>query len=288
MLGARLAPGGLLSPSAVPVVISSIAHPTDFSPESRVAYLHALALAVAYKCKLYLLYVHVRDDQNHQVEFPHIRETLAAWGVLRSNAPPEDIERVAGITVRKVDIRDHDPVEGLSNFMMPREPGLIVAASHSGGREGLFSGGSVSARVMRETRTPTLFFGPGFERGFVDVKTGAMSLRRVLMAVDREPNPLPCVNTLKELTAPLGAAVRLAHVGQTLPDLLQNSHSKIELLPRQGGVAETLLAASSDADMIAMPTDGKKDLWERIVGGPTTSVLQEAKTPVLLIPAEDI
>jgi nucleotide-binding universal stress UspA family protein len=269
-------------------VISSIAHPTDFSPESRVAYLHALALALAYRCRLYLLYVHVRDDQNHQVEFPHIRETLAAWGVLRSNAPPEDIERVAGITVRKVDIRDHDPVEGLSNFMMSRELGLIVAASHSAGREGLFSGGSVSARVMRETRTPTLFFGPAFERGFVDVKTGAMSLRRVLMAVDSEPNPWPCVNTLKELTSPLGASVRLAHVGQALPEDLQKSHSSIELLARRGGIAETLLAASANDDMIAMPTDGKKDFWERIVGSPTTAVLGEAKTPVLLIPAEDI
>ncbi len=269
-------------------MISSIAHPTDFSPESRVAYLHALALAVAYKCKLYLLYVHARDDKTHHVEFPHVRETLTAWGVLRSNAPPEDIERVAGVTVRKVDIRDNDPVEGLVNFMLPREPGLIVAASHSGGREGLFSGGSVSSRVMRETRTPTLFFGPGFERGFVDVNTGAMTLRRVLMAIDSEPNPWPCVNTLKELTAPLGASVRLAHVGQTLPDLLQKSQAGIEMLAREGGIAETLLAASSGDDMIAMPTDGHKDFWERIVGGPTNAVLKESKTPVLLLPAEDI
>jgi nucleotide-binding universal stress UspA family protein len=266
-------------------VISSIAHPTDFSPASREAYLHALALALAYRCKLYLLHVRAEDGSEADDGFPHIRETLTAWGRLSGEASPEDIEKVTGVAVRKVDIRDQDPIEGLSQFLMAREAGLIVARTHGDARQGLLATRSISAGVIRETRIPTLFFGPGFNRPFIDPATGAVALRRVLMAVDAHPNPWPAVTTLRELTDPLGAAVHLTHVGDSLPPNLETSHSHIALLGRRGSVGATLAAASGEMDLIAMPTDPDKNIWERIVGSASTHVVGEATTPVLLIPA---
>lgn len=152
-------------------------------------------------------------------------------------------------------------------------------------RQGLLASRSISAGVMRETRIPTLFFGPGFNRPFIDAATGAITLRRVLMAIDGRPNPWPAVNTLKELTDPLQATVRLTHVGDALPLELQTSHSQISLLARHGSVGATLTAASGDTDLIAMPTDPEKNMWERIVGSASTHVVGEAATPILLIPA---
>ena len=265
-------------------MISSIAHPTDFSPSSRVAYLHALALALAYRCKLYLL--HVGGGEHGAAEgFPHIRETLADWGRLGTDASPEDIEKTTGVAIRKVDIRDHYKIEALSEFMLSREPGLIVAATHTDARQGLTSARSVSAAIMRETRIPTLFFGPSFSRPFIDA-TGTIRLTRVLAPIDANPNPWPSVTALRELMEPLAAPVHLAHVGDALPEGLHGAHSQIELLAKSGGIGDTLIAAARSADLVAMPTDPEKSFWERLVGSPTTQVVGAATSPVLLIPAE--
>ncbi len=267
-------------------MISSIAHPTDFSPSSRVAFMHALALALAYRCKLYLLHVG-GGGQDAADGFPHIRETLAKWGRLGSDATPEDIETTTGVAVRKVDIRDQNKIEGLSEFLMSREPGLIVAATHTDARQGLTSARSISAAIMRETRTPTLFFGPAFSRPFIDA-TGTVRLPRVLTPIDSNPNPWASVTILRELMEPFGASVHLTHVGDALPEDLHGAHSQIELLPRQRSIGDSLIEASRTADLVAMPTDPEKSFWERIVGSPTTQVVGAATSPVLLIPAEKI
>ena len=58
---------------------------TDFSEASDEAFAHALALALAYKHHLYLL--HVKNPGGVRVSsFPHVRETLARWGVIDADA----------------------------------------------------------------------------------------------------------------------------------------------------------------------------------------------------------
>jgi len=116
-------------------VIQSIAHPTDFSATSALAFAHALRLALETKSRLSLLHVNEKGSQDHWTSFPHVRETLVRWGLLNEKAARTDLEARLGIEVTKVEIRHRDPVTGLFEFFLSHRPDLIVLSTH--GREGL-------------------------------------------------------------------------------------------------------------------------------------------------------
>ena len=60
-------------------LLRSVVHPTDFSPAGLDAFAHALRLAVAAKSHFYILHVERETEQADWVQFPRVRETLAAW-----------------------------------------------------------------------------------------------------------------------------------------------------------------------------------------------------------------
>jgi hypothetical protein len=80
-------------------MISAIAHPTDFSPEGQTAFVHALRLALAYRCRLDLLHVRSNRDGDHFEKFPHVREVLQRWGMLAPGASVDGIEPATGVIV---------------------------------------------------------------------------------------------------------------------------------------------------------------------------------------------
>lgn len=86
----------------------TILHPTDFSDASSEAFVHALRIALAAKAKLYLL--HVASGQESDVmDFPHVRETLARWGLMSANEPPQAVQAKLGIGIAKVDLEPQAP-----------------------------------------------------------------------------------------------------------------------------------------------------------------------------------
>ena len=64
--------------------IRTIIHPTDFSDASAEAFVHALRIALAAKARLYLLHV-ASGREDDVMDFPHVRETLARWGLMRAS-----------------------------------------------------------------------------------------------------------------------------------------------------------------------------------------------------------
>jgi len=144
-------------------VIQSIAHPTDFSAASAQAFAHALRLALDTNSRLALLHVTKQSSEDDWASFPHIRETLARWGLLSENTPRAELEARLGIKVAKIKIRHRDPAAGLFEFFLSHRPDLIVLSTH--GREGVdrWLSGSVSEEIARHTHVPTLFIGPHHE-----------------------------------------------------------------------------------------------------------------------------
>jgi len=67
--------------------IRSIAHPTDLSDLSGVAFAHALRIALATRSKLHLLHV-VPQDTGAALAFPHVRQLLVQWGLAEEDDPP--------------------------------------------------------------------------------------------------------------------------------------------------------------------------------------------------------
>ena len=113
----------------------TVAHLTDFSEASAEAFQHALALALAYKHRLYLLHVKGPERENSWSSFPHVREALARWGLVAADVPRSEIEVKLGIQVAKVEIESNDLANGVFNFILSHRPDVFVLATH--GREGL-------------------------------------------------------------------------------------------------------------------------------------------------------
>jgi nucleotide-binding universal stress UspA family protein len=153
----------------------TVGHPTDFSEASAEAFAHALALALAYKQRLYLLHVKRPEDEASWSPFPHVREALARWGIMAPDVAPAEIETKLGIRIAKVEIDGQDVLGGLFHFILLHRPDVLVLATH--GREGLnrLLYGSKAEEMARHTHVPTLFIKPEAQ-GFVDKSSGQIRL----------------------------------------------------------------------------------------------------------------
>jgi hypothetical protein len=74
--------------------IRSIVHPTDFSEASAGAFAHALRIALSAKAMLTLLHVAHAHAAEEWTSFPHVRQTLAAWGLMGEKESPDAIAKL--------------------------------------------------------------------------------------------------------------------------------------------------------------------------------------------------
>jgi len=269
-------------------MLARIAHATDFSPQSAVAFLHALRLALAARARLDLLHVkdHAQDDAWES--FPHVREPLVRWGLLDARATPADIEEKLGVRVSKIEIDHRDATSGISEFFLTHRPDLVVIATH--GRQGVnrWLHGSVSEDVARRVHVPTLLIGPQ-SRGFVADHTGLLSLERILLPVVPTPSPARALELLCALLSPVGVtreSFELMHVADTPPDTLADAAGATKIESFEGPVVETILrvAEERNVDLIAMPTAGQHGFLDAFRGSTTSRVLPHAPCPVLTWP----
>ena len=270
-----------------------IIHPTDFSDLSRNAFAHALKISLAARCKLYIAHVAGRKDANEWQSFPHVRATLARWGLLEAGASTAAIFDRLGVELAKVEIDSHDPVRGLAHFLAGHPSDLMVLATH--GRDGLpgWLQPSIAEAMSRRARTQTLFI-PGHVGGFVDAETGELQLTRILIPVDHSPAPVAAIRAIQEFYRLVGAKpeIRLLHIGTNAPvvaTVSTPSHRAPVEMPievRGGDIVDGILQAATDigANLIGMATAGHRGLLDAIRGSTTERVLRQAPCPVLAIP----
>jgi nucleotide-binding universal stress UspA family protein len=265
-------------------MIRSIAHPTDLSRDGAAAFEHALRLAMVHRCHLDVLHVRSPGEGSDWESFPHVREVLQRWNILEPGARIEDIRAETGVSVSKVDIRDSDPIDGLSRFLQDHRADLIVLRSH--GRAGLerWLASSVSVELAGETSVPTLILGPQ-ARPFVDSVTGRLEIATVLVPVDHDPAPDAAVAVLESLVKGLEAELDFLHVGEDPPVLRDAGQAQRPVRTIAGPVIDTVLAQAGQASLIAMPTAGRHGLLDALRGSTTERVVREATCPVLAIPA---
>lgn len=271
--------------------MQTIAHPTDFSDGSAVAFAHALRMALDTKSHLYLLHVTDPGHDHAWTSFPHVRKVLGSWGLMDPDEPPVHIEQRLGIRVTKAEIYRRSATSGLFDFMLSHRPDLIVLATH--GRDGLnrWLRGSVSEDLARRSHLPTLFFGPN-AKGFIDCETGKMRLVRILVPVAHAPSPLRALNILTDILAPFGvspAAFHFLHVGSDPPKITATAQDMPlhNIEAAEGPVVEAIVRTARERgiDMIAMPTAGHVGFLDALRGSTTEQVLRHAPFPLLAIRA---
>lgn len=267
---------------------------TDFSPESRRAFFHALAFAVAKQARLTLL--HSGSESRRSVpwdDFPGVRETLAGWELLPEDAPRAAVSEMLNIGVAKMAVRDNDPRQGITDYLRRNPTDLLVMATR--GRTGLarLFNPSVAETVSDLTHSHTLML-PKNGSGFVDPNTGKAEIKRVLCVLDMQPDPGPAISYLQQWLPALGGGDIEILVLHTC-DAEQASDLALPHAPgqqwrqevRSGEPVEIIVNAAREmqAELVVMSTRGRLGLFERLRGSPADKTMHELHLPLLSIPS---
>jgi nucleotide-binding universal stress UspA family protein len=276
-----------------------IVHPSDFSKSSRVAFAHALKIALQSKAELELVHVQRHEIGSekdvHWTDFPGVRATLARWKIMAADAKPEDVAKL-GLRVKKVLTAETEPLEAMVAYCEEHPPDLLVLATHQ--RDGLsrWLHKAVAEPLARRSRAMTLFV-PESAGGFVSPADGSVTLRRILVPVDHTPRAQAAIEEAFFMAAGLdrrGVVFKLLHVGtETGMPTLYLPHQpgwrwEERLVP--GNPVELILkeAAQWRPDMIVMATQGHQDFLDALRGSTTERVLREAHCPVLAVPEKSV
>jgi len=275
--------------------IQRIFHPTDFSQDSHVAFAHALRLALVHRAELTIMHVDPTVAPEGFEDFPRIRPTLAAWGLLPESSAKSDVAKL-GIGIKKVRALAGNPKHAIMHHLRTSPTDLMVLATHQ--QEGVtrWLHDSVAEPVSREMEVATLFV-PSHVEGFVSLKTGETSLHRVLLPISTYPPSQPGVDAASTLAlklATLPVTFTLVHAGAEIGAkelmLPQRVGWSWNQLFGQGDPVEWTLAAGAefDVDLIVMTTKGQDSLLDLLRGTTTERVLRGARCPLLAIPAHPL
>jgi len=271
-----------------------IFHPSDFSKASEVAFSHALKIALQSKATLDIMHVEPRlnPEKPYWLEFPAVRETLTRWGILPEGVQREEVVKT-GLRIRKILRASRDPLKTMLQHFRKFAPDLIVLATHQ--REGLdrWLHKAIAEPLARRSGAMTLFV-PREGKGFVAPNNGSVRLRKILVPIDRDPDPQEALDKALLLARGLGSTTgefRLVHVGPraTAPRLkppLGKGWSYDSII-RLGDVVNEILKTERQwhPDLMVLATQGHLDFLDALRGSTTERVLRGAHCPVLAVPA---
>ena len=265
---------------------SNFVHPTDFGPDSALALAHAVALAEQAHARLTLLHIRGEDDAGPTRNgLAPVEQLLLRWRRIGPEERYADWRRKLGFEAACLDVPARSVAEGVLGHFEDHPVELAVLTAHSRSGLGYWFAGSVSRRALRRADTMILFLREGV-RGFVDPASGEIRLRRALIAIDGRNADEIAVARARRLIDGLGGGVekRLVHVGAVAPPGLPLD---IPLTLATGPVAQAILGAAQSfrADLIVMPTAGRRGVLSQFRGSVSAEVLEEAACPVLSVPA---
>jgi len=268
-----------------------IVHPTDFAPGDAAAMAHAVAMSLASKSILKLLLVRIDKESFYSPTqgLRQVRDLLVSWGVLGKDAAYDRWEKELEMEVSSVSIAARNARAGILEFLQDTFCNLVVLANYPNKALTRWTDASVHTSLLRQGRMMSLFVREG-RRGFVDPKTGAIGLKRILMPIAAGVDSVPAVRRIQAMLALSDnrAEIKLLHVGKRPPALVDDNGVPLDLpiLLRDGAVVDTILAAAGelDVDMIAMPTPGRHGLLDAVRGSASAQVLEDARWPLLAVP----
>jgi nucleotide-binding universal stress UspA family protein len=270
----------------------SVLHPTDFSEASELAFAHALRLALLLGTKFTIFHSRDRKDTaNNWHLFPAVRATLERWGFLKEGMSRSEAFHELGIEIQKVEVSGLSPMAEIYNYTDSHPVDLIVLATHAHECLDWCIQGNDIEKLVRQLAKDTLFVPEGVQ-GFVSPKDGNVSLKNILIPVDREPHPESAIKDGAALAKAIGEDLinlSLIHVGNSekMPvfNLPEDPRFIWNQIHRKGQVADEIIAVANklSADLIVLPIHGRQGFLDVLRGSITKQVLQSTPCPVLAI-----
>lgn len=267
-----------------------IFHPTDFASSPEIAFAHALKLTLASKAHLTIFHVNEELEDVRWEDFPHVRSTLARWGLIRRDGALQEIAKL-GIHVEKVLARGTNPTTAILDYLRRHPADLVVLATHQLGGHPFFH--SIAEPVARQSGAMTLFI-PAHSQGFVSEADGTFRLRKILIPVDSQPTPFPAIHAASGLAYTLGCeqlAFTLLHVGEETSMPWLRAPRRLgwtwHITVRAGDVVDQILTVEEEEkpDLLVMTTQGHHGFLDALRGSTTERVLRLAHCPLLAVPA---
>ncbi len=261
----------------------------DFSPTSRLALGHALRLAIDADAELELVHIQRRENPVPWNARLDLNTLLDNFGVLH---PDPALNTDSRFRLRFTTLTGKHPSAALMAYFIDHRPDFLVVPTHARtGVERWFSR-AVAVPVARAAGCNALFIPAGVE-GFVDMATGALRLRRVVVPFDHTPRPEIALDALAGVVANLKPDIlscTLVHVGaaEKAPrvDLSNRPWTWLTLFRRGEPVYEILkVAAETMADLLVMATAGRESVGDTLRGSTLERVIRDAPCPVLAAPA---
>ena len=264
----------------------AILHPTDFGPRGAAALAHAVALALKTHGRLSLLHIRGIDEAGPTRNgVAPVADLLVRWGRLQPDERFAALQPRLGFSAACLDVPARSVSEGVIEHFANHPVELAVLTTHAHSGLSYWFAGSLSRRALRQADAMILFLREG-QRGVVDPQTGAIRLARALIPVDGRIPAAKAIERARALLDTLAAPVelRLLHVGDAAPP---DCPRDLPLTLAQGPVAEAILDAARrfHADLIIMPTAGKRGLLAAFRNSVSARVLDDARWPVLSVPA---
>ena len=272
----------------------SVLHPTDFSEASELAFAHALKLTLLLGTNFTIFHSRNRDDKANKWHlFPPVRSTLVRWGIIREGLSQSAVFDELGIEIEKVDMPGLSPMAEIFNYAESHPVDLIVLATHAHECLDWCIQGHDIEKVVWLLAKDTLFVPEGV-RGFVSLQDGNVSLKNILIPVDRDPNPESAIRNGAALAKAVGddlLNLTLIHVGDSekMPafNLPEDPQFRWNHIHRNGQVVDEIIAVANElsADLIVLPTRGRHGFLDVLRGSISKQVLQSAPCPVLAVAA---
>jgi nucleotide-binding universal stress UspA family protein len=268
----------------------SLVHPTDYAPAGRLAFAHAVRIALRGRYAFSLLNIATEALGPHHSGVREVIDLLAKWNMVPGGAAgAERLERDLGISVVAVAIPADDARAGVIDYLDSHRCDLAVIGTRQHRGLSRWLERSLAERAVSRGATLALLLRDT-TRGFVDLATGAMRLERILVAIDDRIDLEPALRRIDDFIELLGfpVDVRLLHVGDAGAALkLPHDGRKRAVIYRDGPVADAILetARRISADVIAMPTAKRNGVIAALRGSVTAEILDDGRWPVLAVPA---
>ncbi len=267
-------------------MFETIFHPSDFTETSRIAFCHALKIALSANAELKMLHVSSAGIHGQYEQFPGVRETLEKWQVLQTGSHRNAVSRL-GMDVEKTVIHDNHFIAAVADFLKDNPSSLVVLATHRRAGIALF-GTSKSEPIARTAATTTLFVPDGVS-GFISPETGEVGLATIVVPVALQPRCDASITSVLHLARTLNAKsvdIHLLHIGDiaTLPslDFPSTDDIRFHVHTREGEVVSSIVNFAEEirADLVAMTTAGHHGFLDALRGNTTEQVLRRIQCPL--------
>ena len=269
--------------------ITSVLHPTDFSPGSDQAFAHALAIAVLRQTEFTIL--HIGPEKEADVEwsrYPAVRKTLERWGMLEAGSRQADVFDKLRVQVVKKAVRSRHPAFAAADLADLETADLIVLATSGAKGGGHWVNRSMAESMARWSGTMTLFVPSSAKRGIISLDTGELRLKNILVPIDRVPDCTAALEIAKRVADLFGdgdVVITALHVGDVEPPgvvLDDGPGWSWRKEQHKGGDPKVEILAVADrlvADLIIMTTAGHDSVMDALRGSTTEQVLRNAPRP---------